>query len=446
MPSAVQAIGWARRPLPFMERCQRRYGDVFTLRIRYGGTWVLLCDPEDVKRVFACDPDAVGMGIANTLLGPVLGTRSVMLLEEPEHMTRRKLMLRSFHGTRMDGYARMMAEITRAEIDGWPIGEPFELWPHMQTITLEATMRAVFGAAETDHLERLRGPLGVLTEWMNDPRRLTMAALLGPSTIVRGPSFRRAMGPVEATVLAEIHRRRAEPGCGEHEDILSMLEQARREDGSLMSEQDLRDEVITLLSDGPTSTLLAWLFERLLRHPDKLERLREEVLEGGDGVYLDAVVRETLRLCPAVPIVVRRLAEPMRLGGYTLPAGTRVAPCIHLMHRREDVYPEPNRFMPERFLRRQAGTYTWIPFGGGVRRCIAAGFATLEMKQVIRTVLSEVELAPVHARSAQRARRSAVAFSPGQGGRVVLTRRTPGSPAAPRSGNGALPAQCPRAA
>jgi cytochrome P450 family 135 len=451
MPSALQAIGWARRPLPFMERCQRRYGDIFTLRIRHGGTWVLLCDPEDVKRVFACDPEAVGMGIANTLLGPVLGTRSVMLLEEPEHMTRRKLMLRSFTGKPLEGYGRMMAEVARREIASWPVAEPFELWPRMQTITLEVTMRAVFGAAETDHLRRLRGPLRELTEWMNDSRRLTLAALFGPRSIVRSPSFRRVMAPVEAMVLAEIQRRRAQADFQGGADILSMLEQARYEDGSLMSEQDLRDELITLLSDGPASTLLAWLFERLLLgHPARLARLQREVLAGGDGddddgVYLDAVVKETMRLCPAVPIVVRRLVEPMRLGDHTLPADTYVAPCIHLIHRREDVYPRAHSFMPERFLTRQAGAYTWIPFGGGVRRCIAAGFATLEMKQVIRAVLGEVDLHPVQSRS-ERVRRSAVAFSPGQRGLVLLTRRAPGPVLTPTPEDSTRPAPCLRAA
>ncbi len=191
-----------------------------------------------------------------------------------------------------------------------------------------------------------------------------------------------------------------------------------------MTAQDLRDELITLLLDGPTSTSLAWVFERLLRHPDKLARLREEIRSDEDDAYLDAVLKETLRLCPPVPIVVRRLLEPMRLGGYTIPAGTMVAPCIHLIHRRGDIYPHPRSFMPERFLDRPAGTYTWIPFGGGVRRCLAASFALLEMKRVVGAVLEQVEMRAVQSRS-EKVTKSAISYSPGRRGLVLVTRRTP---------------------
>jgi cytochrome P450 family 135 len=425
MPSALQAVGWTWRSLPFMERCQRRYGDIFTLRIRHGGTWVLLCDPEDVKRVFTADPERLGVGEANTLLGPVLGPRSVMLLEEPRHMTRRKLMLPQFHGRRMESCGEMMAEVARRAVESWPVGRPFELWPRMQAITLEAIMSVVFGPVQTGPLKRLRELLGELTDRMNNPRRLTLLAVLGPRSMVHDPEFRAAMDLVEAMVLEQVRMRRADEDSGEREDIASMLAHARYEDGSPMTAQDLRDELITLLLDGPTSTSLAWVFERLLRHPDKLQRLREEVRRGEDDAYMDAVVKETLRLCPPVPIVVRKLLAPMRLGGCTLGAGAMVAPCIHLVHRRADVYPNPRRFMPERFLDRPAGTYTWIPFGGGVRRCLAASFALLEMKRVVGAVLEEVELAPVQSRSEQ-VRRSAISYSPGRRGLVIVTGRPTG--------------------
>ena len=208
-----------------------------------------------------------------------------------------------------------------------------------------------------------------------------------------------------------------------------MLERSHIAGGAPASEEKMRDELVTMLSDGPTATSLAWVFERLLRHPDKLARLREEVL-GGDGEeYLDAVVKETLRLCPAVPLVMRRLIEPMQIGGYTLPPDTIVAPCVHLMHRRADIYPEPLSFRPERFLEDAAGTYTWIPFGGGVRRCVAASFAQLEMKRVIAAVLGELELRPAEADS-EGAMRSSVSFAPDGGARVVATRRSPEAVAA----------------
>ena len=422
MPSALQAVGWTWRSLPFMERCQRRYGDVFTLRVRHGGTWVLVCDPEDVKRVFTAAPERLGVGEANTLLGPVLGPRSVMLLEEPQHMTRRKLMLPQFHGRRMESYGGMMAEVARRAVAQWPADRPFELWPRMQAITLEAVMRVVFGPEQTASTRRLQELLRELTDRMNAPRRLTLLALLGPRSMVADPEFRAAMNLVEAVALEEVRKRRAEGVDLAREDIVSMLAHAHYEDGSPMTAQDLRDELITLLLDGPTSTSLAWVFERLLRHPDKLERLREEVRRGEDDAYLDAVVKETLRLCPPVPIVVRKLLEPMELGGYTVAAGAMVAPCIHLIHRREDVYPHPRRFMPERWLGRPAGTYTWIPFGGGVRRCLAASFALLEMKRVVAAVLEEVEMEAVQARSEQ-VTKSAISYSPGRRGLVRITQR-----------------------
>jgi len=419
MPSALQAIGWSRRPLPFLERCQRRYGDIFTLRIRHIGNWVVLADPEHIKQVFTAEPEALGVGVANTLLGPLLGDRSVMLLEEPEHMSRRRLMLPQFHGERMESYTRMIDEVARDAIRAWPLDEPFELWPRMQQITLEVIMRVVFG--ESAQPDGLREQLDRLTEWLNSPRRLALLPLLGPRWIVRDPSYRTVMEPVERTVLAEIRRRR-QSGSTEGEDIASMLACATYGDGSPMTEKDLRDELITLLSDGPTATLLAWVFERLLRYPEKLTRLRDEIASGDQEGYLDAVVKETMRLCPSVPIVVRRLVKPLELGGYTLPAGTRVAPCVHLVHRNPRVYPDPLVFRPERFLENPAGTYTWIPFGGGVRRCIAASYAQLEMRRVIHTVLSEIDLTSVNVRS-ERPTRSAIAFSPDQRGMVIASRR-----------------------
>lgn len=421
MPSALQAVAWARRPLPFLERCQKHFGDIFTIRVRHSGTWVILSDPEDVKRVFTANHAALGVGVANSILGPLLGPRSVMLLEEPEHVRRRKLMLPPFHGERMKGYSTMMAELTRRELTDWPIGVPFELWPRMQEITLEAIMRVVFGPVETDRLRLLRTRLRRLTNWMNDPRRLTLLAAAGPARFAGNNDYREMMGPVEESVLDEVRRRRLEPDSTDGTDIAAMLARARYEDGAPMSEQDLRDELVTLLTDGPTSSLLSWAFERILRHPQKHARLRAE-LDAGEEAYLDAMVKETMRLCPAAPIVVRKLLEPMELGGYLIPAGTTVAPCVHLVHRREDVYPEPLRYRPERFLEQAAETYTWIPFGGGVRRCLAASYAQLLMKQVIGTVIAEIDLRPADPRS-ERARKSAIAFVPHRHATVIATRR-----------------------
>lgn len=430
-PATVQAVAWLRRPLPFLERCQRRYGDTFTLRVKHAGTWVILADPQDVKKVFTADHATLGVGLANSILGPLLGPRSVMLLEEPEHIRRRRLMLPPFHGERMKGYSEMMAEIARREVAGWPQNRPFELWPRMQEVTLEAIMRVVFGEVEDEQTENLRGLLRRLTNWMNDPHRLTLLAAAGPSRFAKDTGYQAMMEPVEQAVLVQARRRRERPArqadggagaSGEHQDIATMLAEARYEDGEPMTEQDLRDELVTLLTDGPTSALISWAFERVLRNPHKLRRLQAEVdVEGTSGPYLDAVVKETMRLCPAAPIVVRRILEPMELGGWEIPAGTTVAPCVHLVHRRPDIYPNPLSFVPERFLDTPAGTYTWIPFGGGVRRCLAASYAQLLMKQVIGTVLEEVELQVVDPRP-ERPKKSAITFVPDRHGLVVAKR------------------------
>jgi cytochrome P450 family 135 len=428
MPRSLQAVGWTQRPLPWLEKCHGRYGDTFTLRIRHYGDWVILADPDDVKKVFTAGR-AVGVDTANPLLGPLLGPRSVMLLEEPEHMTRRKLMLPSFHGAAVQADAEMMATVARQEIERWPVGEPFALWPRMQDITLDVVMRAVFGPdSESARLQPLRESLRTLTTWMNEPRNLARLAVLGPGWVTRSRGYREAMGAVEAAVMEEVRRRKSEPEGGSL-GVVSMLVRAEYEDGSPLSDQDLRDELVTLLSDGPTSSTLAWTFERLLRNPDKLHKLREDIL-GGDGSYLDAVVKETLRLRPPVPVVVRNLLEPIRLGGHELPAGTTVAPCIHLIHRDERHYPEAHRFLPERFVGKQPGTYTWIPFGGGVRRCLGASFAEMEMKRVLRIVLETTELRAVED-SGERARKSAISFAPDQKGLVIAEPRET-EPAGPR--------------
>jgi cytochrome P450 len=451
MPSALQALGWAARPLAFMDRCAERYGDTFTLRVRHGRPWVFLTHPDHVKQVFTTDPGLLraGAGEANPLLGPLLGWSSMMLQDEPTHMSDRKRILPSFHGERMRAYGEMMACVARTQIDTWPLGEPFALWPRMQAISLEVVMRATFGEVESERAERLRKALVELTNWVNGPRRLALLAAVGERSLTANPGFATVMRPVEEIVLDEVRRRRANADAEQHDDILAMLEGKRGGSGATgpavtdqstggtpMDDKKMRDELVTFLSDGPTATSLAWAFERLLRHPDKLARLRAEVLAGETEEYADAVVKETLRLCPAVPVVMRRLTRPMELGPYTIPPDAIVAPCVYLMHRRADVYPQPRAFAPERFLEREGGraigTYTWIPFGGGVRRCVAVVFAQLEMKRVIQTVLREVDLRVAVSRS-EGAARSSVSFVPDGGARVIATRRRPapvGLPAA----------------
>jgi cytochrome P450 family 135 len=432
MPPALQAVGWALRPLPLLRRSAERYGELFTLRVRRESPWVVVTDPEAVRLIFTADPDTQRPAAveASPTLEPLLGRRSVMLLDEPEHMLHRKLMLPSFHGERMNAYDEMIVEVARREISTWESGERLALWPRMQRISSEVLIRSAFGTIESEPLKRLRELLRALTSWLNDPRRLALVTTVGPRWLARSAGFRAHMGPLEQAVLEEVRRRRAEPS-EEHDDILAMLERAHAERGAPLDDRQLRDELVTLISDGPTSTSLAWAFERLLRHPDKLARLRDEVLEGRDEAYVEAIVKETLRLCPVVPLIMRKLLAPIAIGPYTIPAGTTVAPSPYLIHRREDVYPRPRAFLPERFLGTSAPAYAWIPFGGGVRRCLAAGFAQLTIKRVLQTVLDEVELRAANPAASEGARRSSVAFVPDEQALAIVTRRAPLSAARP---------------
>jgi cytochrome P450 len=407
-----------------MTRCRERYGDMFTLRVAHEGTWVFLADPDAVKQVFTGDPNVLRAGAANVVLEPVVGRRSVLLLDEPDHMRQRKLMLPPFHGERMQRYGELMRDVAATEIERWPAGQPLRLWPSMQAITLEVIMRAVFGVNEIARLDQLREALRSMLDWTTERRRLAMLAALGPARMRGTRTFQSTLNPVDELVFDEIRRRRDDPQLEQRDDILSMLVQARYEDGGAMTEPELRDELMTLLVAGheTTATSLAWALERLMRHPPMIDRLRDE-LAAGEDEYLDAVIKETLRLRPVLPIVVRMLTEPTEIGGHLLPAGAAVAPCIYLMHRRADVYPEPERFRPERFLESPAGTYTWIPFGGGVRRCLGASFAIFEMKTVLSEIVSRVELAPPELRSEPVVRR-AITLTPGRGAQAIVAERT----------------------
>ena len=419
-PRALQTLGWVKRPYQFMEGCQRRYGDMFTLRIAQEGQWVFLAHPEAVKQVFTGDPRLLHAGEGNVVLLPIVGHHSVLLLDEERHMAQRKLMLPSFHGERMRRYGDLMREVARAEIARWPQHEPIALWPRMQVITLEVIMRAVFGIRDADRLDRLRGLLRHALAMTSGARGIVAVSLLGPRRVATLRPLRRLLDPVDSLLLDEIAQRRMADDVSERDDVLSLLVQARHEDGEPISDEELRDELMTLLVAGheTTATALAWAIERLVRYPNMLERLRMEVEAGDDG-YVDAVVKETLRLRPVLPIVVRRLTEPMEIGGRLLPAGVSVVPCIHLIHRRPDVYPEPRRFRPERFLEEPAGTYTWIPFGGGVRRCLGGSFAVFEMKTVLSELAVSRQLRPVRP-AAERVARRAITLTPDRGAEVIV--------------------------
>jgi cytochrome P450 len=428
MPRPVQTMAWIARTGPFLERARDRYGDMFSVRIAQEGTWVMLADPAHVREVFTGDPKIFHAGEANAILRPVVGENSLLTLDEQAHMSQRKLLLPPFHGERMQRYGDLMREVAEQEIARWPSGEPMQLWPRMQAVTLEVIMRAVFGMEEGARLDRLREALRTTLDWATRPAQMLTLALLGPHRVEKLPYFTGRFEEVDALIYEEIRDRRDDPRLEERDDIMSLLLQARHEDGSPMSDVELRDELMTLLVAGheTTATSLAWGIERLVRHPDKLERLHDEALAGEDE-YVDAVAKETLRLRPVIPIVVRRLTEPVEIGGWTIPKGVKVAPCIYLVHRHADVYkPDPTAFRPERFLEQPAGTYTWIPFGGGVRRCIGGSFAVFEMKTVLAAIARSTKLRPVRAEGEHVVRR-AITMTPNRGAEVIVEPR--GEPA-----------------
>jgi cytochrome P450 len=431
LPRAAQSAIWFRRAQWLLDTCQARFGDMFTLKIANEGTWVVTSNPEVIKQVFTGDPRLLHAGEANRILLPVLGPNSVLLLDDGPHLRQRKLMLPAFHGARMQRYGELMSKVAVEEIERWPIGEPYRLRSRMQAMTLEIILRAVFGVSEGPRLERLRHELRRLLDIVTNPFNGAVLMTLGPERAGRLGSFRRDLERVNRPIFDEIAHRREAGGLAERDDIMSLLLQATHEDGSPMSDEELRDELVTLLVAGheTTANALAWAVERLCRHPEKLQRLTDEV-RIGESSYLEAVVQETLRLRPVISIVLRRLVEPMEIGGRLLPAGASIVPSIHLVHRRADIYPRPNEFLPERFLEQPPGTYTWIPFGGGVRRCLGATFAQFEMETVLRELVMRRTLTPSRPES-ERVYRRAITETPRHDAEVLVG-RCPIASSAPR--------------
>jgi cytochrome P450 family 135 len=421
LPKPIQTAIWSRQARRMLYACQDRYGDMFTIKVAYEGTWVMLADPEAVKQVFTGDPCVFHAGEGNQILGHVLGQNSILVLDEKPHMSQRKLLLPPFHGARMQGYEQTMSEIAEREIASWPTGTPYKLRPRMQALTLEIILNTVFGVTGGERLVELRAALRDFLDLTTDPRALLLLLFAGPRRIRKLGPFRRRVDRVDELIYREIADRRAATDLEQRDDVLSMLVAAKHEDGSPMSDEEMRDELLTLLVAGheTTATSLAWAVERLSRNPDKLERLRAEVAEGSDE-YLTATIQETLRLRPVISIVLRRLTEPVEIGGYELPAGISVAPCIYLVHRNPEIYPEPDRFLPERFLDNPPGTYTWIPFGGGVRRCLGASFAQFEMAVVLKELLKRHQIRPANPKP-ERVFRRAITETPRHDAQVILS-------------------------
>jgi cytochrome P450 len=459
MPPALQTLGFWSRPTAFLERGRARYGKRFTIRLLGAPPFVSISDPDEIKEVFQAPPDILHPGEGAKILEPIVGRHSVILLDEDSHMEQRKLMLPAFHGERMHGLAEEMSELAQRELATWPREQPIQTHPRLQRLTLEIILRTVFGLEQGAQLDSLRKLLGEILAFATSP----LSLLPPPPGLLtgRGPMawIGARFGPmarlqqVDELIFELIAERR---GAGDEgadgevggsppakqavgEDVLSMLLSARHEDGSPMNPRELRDELMTALVAGheTTASQLAWAFERLAREPAVLGALYDE-LDGEAGEeYLTATINEILRHRPVLPNAEPRLVvQPIEIGGFPYPPGVVLFVNAYLLHHDPAVYPEPYEFRPERFLEREGGqapgTYTWIPFGGGRRRCLGASFAQLEMKIVLRAVLERCELAPAGNR-AEATRRRSITISPARGGRVVLHERT-ATPKTPSTG------------
>ena len=418
-PRAFQSLGWWHRPIAYLERCRARYGGRFTIRFVQTPPFVMISEPVEIKQVFTAPPDVLHPGEGARILEPVVGSNSVILLDEAPHLEQRRLLLPAFHGDAMAQLTDLMRETAEREIARWPTGEAIELHPRLQGLTLEIILRAVFGLDPGERLDALRERLTKILEFGNKPASVVPALQRGPAF----RAFRTAMEETDALLLDLVDERRRD-GAERH-DTLALLLAARHEDGSPMSHQEIRDELMTMLVAGheTTASQLAWTFGALARDPRVLRTLREEIDRDGDDAYLTATVQEAMRRRPVLMNAEPRLVvKPIDVGDWHYEPGPVLAACAYLVHHDPAIYDAPYAFRPERFLEEPPGTYTWIPFGGGRRRCIGASFATLEMKLVLREVVARHELAPATG-APERARRRSITISPRAGARTVLRPR-----------------------
>jgi cytochrome P450 family 135 len=415
---AIQLVLMMRWWQEFVAVCRRRYGNVFTLDNTMMGKMVYLTDPDAIKTVFAGDPRIFHAGEANSMLSGLLGDSSVLVIDGDVHRERRRHMMAPFHRDAVARQADLMAEIAAENIAGWPVGRLFPVAPKTSEITLEVILRTVIGASDPARLAALRDVM---------PRLLSVGvwesfAIAKPSLLSRRPWRRltRNMAEADRLLYAEITERRADPDIAERTDALAMLIQAS---GDEMSDKELRDQLITLLVAGhdTTATVLAWALERLTRHPEILAKA-VAAAEAGDAAgdeYLDAICKETLRIRPVVPDVGRILKEPVEVAGYRLPAGVMVVPSITSVHTDPNVYPEPDKFDPDRMVGATLSPTTWFPFGGGNRRCLGAGFAMVEMRIVLGEILRRVELSTT-TEPGEKTKLKHVIMTPRRGGRITV--------------------------
>jgi cytochrome P450 len=420
-PSWVQSLAWWTRPVPFFERGRARFGKRFTIRLFGLPPFVMLADPAEVKEAFTASPDVLHPGEGARILQPIVGRNSLILLDEDAHLSQRRLMLPAFHGEQIARLTDVMAQVAGDEVDGWPRDEVIALHPRLQALTLEIILRTVFGLEEGARLDRLRSGLTAVLAIGTSPLSVLppLQRDLGPRT--PWGRFMRLRDEVDAELFALIDERRADET--QRDDVLALLLAARHEDASPMSPQELRDELMTLLVAGheTTASELAFAFERLVRAPAVMERLTAEIASGDGDPYLTATVLEVLRRRPVLPLSAPRLVmREAEVGGHLYPPGVCLVPNAYLIHHDPAIYPEPYAFRPDRFLDEAPGTYTWIPFGGGRRRCLGAAFATAEMKVVLRAVLERARPRAAGDGRIEVSRRRSITLSPREGAEVVL--------------------------
>jgi cytochrome P450 len=425
-PALFNAAEYWLAPERFARRCQP-LGDRFLVAMPAGEPWLCLTHPDDIKRVFTADTGVLRLGAALAKNSPhplVLGPAGLTNVDGDEHLRRRRMQLPPFHGRALEGYAAVMERRTEEVLARWPSGAPTRAEPHLQAISLEIIMAVVFGVTDPGRAQRLRDATLALMREGNS--RHFLAQTIVATMRDRGwdggfRRMRRRMAAVDAIVLEEVAERRA-AGDLDQDDVLGMFLRAADEQGAPMPDAELCDAMRTLLLGGheTTASTLAWILERVTRHPAELARL-QTAARAGDDDHLDAVIKEAMRLRPVFPITGRLAAEDFVLGDLTIPAGTLVVPQITLVHRRPDLYPDPLAFRPQRFLDERPGTYTWIPFGGGPRRCLGAAFSLLEMRIVLRTMLRDARLLPTR-RRAERVARHTVTIAPARGATVTLDR------------------------
>lgn len=409
-------------PYRGVRRMRDRYGDAFTVNVPIVGHAVMISDPDEVRQLFQAGPDVVENLAQN--LGRVLGPGSLFALTSDEHLKQRKLLVPPFHGRRLQAYARIVEEETARETASWPEGVPLATVDPMMRITINVILRAVFGAEGAELAElRQRLPAGVALG-----ARLAIMPVpdIGPRALNPWGRLRAMRATYDAIVDRLIAKAEADPGLGERDDILAMMVQARYDDGTRMTNVQIADELLTLLTAGheTTATTLAWTFERLRRHPDVLRELTAEA-DGDGSAFREAVITEVQRTRPVIDMVGRQvLAKSYELGRWTLPRGTTVLVSIALIHENEKLFPDPLSFRPARFMDTRPDLYQWIPFGGGRRRCIGAAFANMEMYIVLRTVLRSFTLRPT-TEPGERWRSRGIASAPAKGGVAVVSRRPP---------------------